>query len=306
MNLGMIYLTASLAFVPVSPSTRPESDPGNIEAESVLLRIIDRVDIPARAPGVLQKVLVVEGQSIEAGATLAQVDETDAALLQEKAKAELELATMEAKNEIPIRAAEAALRFAREELNRLEMANKAIAQSISRSKLAEAQEKVELRQLSLNEEKHKQTLAAVMRRLKESDLRLSTRSVDLHAIVAAQSGTITQIYKRHGEWVKPGENVVQIVRVDRLRAEGFVPAQQVAGDLVGASVTVTAQLPNRGALTFPGKIVFVHPEIDPVNGQMRVWAEVDNANQTLRPGMHAQMTIVPRHVTPPVTTHRPR
>ena len=40
-----------------------------------------------------------------------------------------------------------------------------------------------------------------------------------------------------------------------------------------------------------GKVTFVSPEVDPVNHQVRVWAEVDNTELVLRPGLAAEMTI---------------
>jgi multidrug efflux pump subunit AcrA (membrane-fusion protein) len=40
-----------------------------------------------------------------------------------------------------------------------------------------------------------------------------------------------------------------------------------------------------------GEIVFVSPEINPVSGQVRVWAEVDNLQGYLKPGMRATMTV---------------
>jgi multidrug efflux pump subunit AcrA (membrane-fusion protein) len=43
--------------------------------------------------------------------------------------------------------------------------------------------------------------------------------------------------------------------------------------------------------------VFVSPEVDPVNGQVRVLAEVDNPDGVLRPGLRATMTIGPRPAT---------
>jgi hypothetical protein len=37
--------------------------------------------------------------------------------------------------------------------------------------------------------------------------------------------------------------------------------------------------------------VFVSPEVNPVNGQVRVWAEVENRGLLLRPGLQAALTI---------------
>jgi multidrug efflux pump subunit AcrA (membrane-fusion protein) len=58
---------------------------------------------------------------------------------------------------------------------------------------------------------------------------------------------------------------------------------------------LTVDLPRRPAAEFPGKITFLDPEIDPVNGQFHVWIEVSNLGLSLRPGMRAKMFLdVPR------------
>jgi len=42
---------------------------------------------------------------------------------------------------------------------------------------------------------------------------------------------------------------------------------------------------------FSGKIAFISPEVDPITGQVRVWAEVDNRDGRLRPGQAAMMKV---------------
>ena len=37
--------------------------------------------------------------------------------------------------------------------------------------------------------------------------------------------------------------------------------------------------------------MFVSPEVNPVNGQVRVWADVDNKQLTLRPGLRGHLAI---------------
>jgi macrolide-specific efflux system membrane fusion protein len=93
--------------------------------------------------------------------------------------------------------------------------------------------------------------------------------------------------------VAPGDKVVRIARLKRIRAEGFVKADDVVRDLTGLPVTVTATIAGRGSATFAGKVELIHNDIDPVNGQMRIWAEVANPNRRLLPGMKVDMKILP-------------
>ena len=59
------------------------------------------------------------------------------------------------------------------------------------------------------------------------------------------------------------------------------------------------------SVEFPGKIVFVDPEIDPVNAQVHLRVEVVNQGLQLRPGMRARMQLeVPRKSASP-TVSRP-
>ena len=44
---------------------------------------------------------------------------------------------------------------------------------------------------------------------------------------------------------------------------------------------------------YPGKIVFVDVKSTPAEHMVRVWAEVDNLDNTLRPGLTPTMTILP-------------
>ncbi len=50
-------------------------------------------------------------------------------------------------------------------------------------------------------------------------------------------------------------------------------------------------LPRQGPITVEGTLIFVSPEIDSVNGQVEVKAEISNPALALRPGQPVQMTI---------------
>ena len=56
-----------------------------IEADSVLIRLIEEVDVPSRALGALVEVHVVEGTVVTKGQLLARIDDTEARLDQQRA-----------------------------------------------------------------------------------------------------------------------------------------------------------------------------------------------------------------------------
>ena len=82
-----------------------------------------------------------------------------------------------------------------------------------------------------------------------------------------------------------------MVRIDRLRADGFLDGRHLSIPLAGRTVELLIDLPGRGETVFSGELRFVSPEIDPIDGKMRIWAEVENNGLLLRPGLRGSLLI---------------
>jgi multidrug efflux pump subunit AcrA (membrane-fusion protein) len=102
--------------------------------------------------------------------------------------------------------------------------------------------------------------------------------------------------------VEPGTPVLRIVAADALRAEGFAPADALDVLQVGAKVQfVIAASDEAGAVAeaavtqYQGQLAFVSPEVDPVSRQVRIWAELDNANHELRAGQQGRLVLLRSH-----------
>jgi macrolide-specific efflux system membrane fusion protein len=264
-----------------------------IRVPSVLLKLIEQAEVPAREAGVLNKLEVREGDMVKEGAALAGVEDSDAQLDKRKAQLELVGATQLADNDVKIRFAKKSLEVADAELTRALDAEKRFPQSVSKTELAQLKLLVEKSTLEVEQAGHELDLARVTRDLKQNDVAIADHSIRQRQIMAPITGQVVEINRHRGEWVQPGQTILRILRLDRLRAEGLVPAAAVSGKLVGRPVKLTVKLSEKDKDTaeFDGVIVFVHPELDPVNGQVRVWAEVDNADLNLRPGLHGSMVI---------------
>ena len=136
--------------------------------------------------------------------------------------------------------------------------------------------------------------ASIAAQIKTVELQLSKLALEERQVAAPLDGLIVQVYRHEGEWVQPGEKVVRMVRIDRLRVEAFVDLHTNLATLEHAAAMLHIELPDESTQRFEGEIVFVNPEADPVNGQIRVWAEIDNRDQLLRPGQRGRLTIQPK------------
>ncbi|MGL4512907.1 MAG: efflux RND transporter periplasmic adaptor subunit [Lacipirellulaceae bacterium] len=262
----------------------------------VVLRLIDEADAPARVAGWIADVRVREGDRVERGATLALLDDADVRLEVVGAEVERSIAELVAGDDVPERYAAKAAEVAEAELRRSQDSVARFAGSVSRSQLDV--ERLGLDKARLEHEKAQQT-----RRQAELGLRLATAKLDVargeverRRIVAPLSGVVVEALVRPGEWLEPGQRAFRIVEPRRLKAEGFAAAT----DARGMAPEMTVELSSAGATDGAdddmrlavGTLVFVSPEIDPVTGQVRVWAEIDNADGALRPGDRATLRVM--------------
>jgi macrolide-specific efflux system membrane fusion protein len=284
MNRAIVFLPAALVLA-AAPLAAEE-----IEVSSVLIKLIEQVDVPAREAGVLEAVSVREGQMVEAGARVAQIDDAAAKFARRKAQFELLGARKLAESDVKVRFARKSAEVAQAELRRALESEKRLAESVTDSELDQLRLLVERATLEIEQAQLDQDLAQTAGELKENDVQLAEHSVVQRQVSAPLAGFVAEIHRQQGEWVQPGETILRILRLDRLRAEGLVDARDVRGDLNGRPVTLTVEQ-GQGPAEFAGKIVFVSPEIDPVSGQVRVWAEIENPDLQLRPGLHGSMVI---------------
>lgn len=274
----------------------PESPGDRIEIPSALVKLVEQVDVPAREAGVLAAVHVVEGRMVEEGEPLAQIVDTEARIAEATAKDELEIARKNAENDVNTRFAKKSVEVAKAELARSIESIEQYPKSISDSEMDRLRLLVERASLEVEQAQREFEIAGFTRQIRESQHEAAEEKVERHRITAPLGGVVVQINRRRGEWVEPGEMVMRILRLDRLRAEGFLHVRYLRHELQDWQVKLTVDLPGDPGAEFPGKVVFLSPEIDPVNSQISIWVEIDNQDLRLRPGMRAKMTIV---VPPP-------
>jgi macrolide-specific efflux system membrane fusion protein len=288
----MACLIAVFVFLMADASLLEAQDPGaRIEVPSMLLRLVEQVDVPARESGLLAAVHVVEGQMVEQGAPIAEIDDAEALINANRAKLECDIARANAENTVNVRFAKKSVEVAEAELRRSVESNQRYPKSISESEMDRLRLVVEKGRLEVEQAEHESRISAITRQVKDNEQQAAQQKLKQHKITAPLSGVVVQVLRHRGEWVKPGEVVVRILRLDRLRAEGCVKTEHWSEDLQGRPVRLVIDLPKSPSTEFPGKVVFVDPEIDPVNAQVRIWAEVENRQLRLRPGMKARMVM---------------
>ncbi len=262
-----------------------------IRIESALLTLIEHADLPASESGPLVQREIVEGATVDSDAVLGKIDDHEATLVLERAKTELRIAEAIVENDIKVRFARKSQEVALAELKRSQESIEKFPKSVSQTELDRLRLLADKATLEIEQAQVDHEQAKLSKLLKQSDVERAELLLQRRKIKAPFPGMVVSWKKQRGEWVEAGTPVVRIIRLNRLRAEAFVSSRIPVGDLLDRPVQLIVDLPGKPKSRFEGKLVFVDPEIDPVNNQMRIYAEIDNTKLQLRPGQSAMMVI---------------
>ena len=262
-----------------------------IKIQGALLKLIDQLDVPAWETGTVTRLDVQEGLQVKVGEVLAAVDDTEARFAEERAKVELSIATQAAGSDVSVRAGTRALVAAEAELRRAEEARLKLRDIVTESEMDRLRLAVDQARLAIEKAQHDLSVARLQRDLKKVEVDFASRAVARRQITAPFPGVVVQIHKRLGDWVEPGDKLLRLVRLDRLRIEAFLDSTQASAGLEGRPVTLNLDGTFKPGGAFVGKLIFVSPEIDPLNRSVRILAEFENPNDELKPGMRGTLTI---------------
>lgn len=234
------------------------------------------------------------------------------------------IADEQAKSDIAVRLAEKTRETAQFELDRARKSREAFSSSVSNAELNRLQvlfdlrtleiekaeedrsitklkpgaekaaveeqiEKVQRSRLVVSEKQQEQRVSGVNLEVAQNELALARLHLERRQLIAPFGATIVAVNRQPGEWVEPGTTVMRLIQTDRLRVEGFVSADQAMHLKEGVEATIL--FPDSLLKPIAGEIAFVSPEIDPVNQQVRISGEFDNADGSIRPGLLATMKI---------------
>lgn len=246
----------------------------------------------------------------------------------------VEIAEKKAASDIRVRAAEKASLVAKNEMDRATAARERFSDSVSQSEidgltLAHGRSLLEAQQAEL--ERQLDSLTAQIERQSALELKTSAKAAELevsksrfdqsilrlradairhqvdqaksvvmkHRIASPIDGVVAEVFRRPGEWVQPGDAIFRIVRLNRLRAEGFLSSDQAirlrsaaTDHSIRSMVTLDWGLPKGERKSIAGEVSFISPEVDAINNQVRFWVEFDNADAKIFPGMKVNVRIV--------------
>src|SRR5262245_7764796 len=250
--------------------------------------------VPAEEAGRLTKVAVRSGQQVKAGDLLANIDDTQARKQKTAADAEYSAASEKAGSTVDVDAATKAERVAYYAYKSMEDAVKMVQKVVSQNDLNQKQFEWEKMKLAIQQANHQKVVDGFTAEAKKAEAELAQNGIERREIRAPFDGVVQEIKPHLGEWVKPGDPVLRMIRLDRLSVQHRADSKLYnPADLADRPVTGQVTLPGGRKAEFQGKIVFVESEIGVADSSYWVRAEVENRKENgqwvLLPGMEANI-----------------
>jgi membrane fusion protein, multidrug efflux system len=95
-----------------------------------------------------------------------------------------------------------------------------------------------------------------------------------------------------GAYVSPGTRISTLDDVSRMKLDFSMPENQLGRLHLGQ--IVRASSPAFGARIFTGRVTLIDPRVDPATRSLRLTAEFDNSDQSLKPGMFLSVMLETR------------
>jgi membrane fusion protein (multidrug efflux system) len=220
----------------------------------------DRADVAAQVAGEITQILFEEGDAVEAGAVVVEIDQERRRLEVERARAR-------------VGEARAGVAEQKREVERVRvLAGKNVA---SETQLDQAETQFQTAWSRLS--------AA------QAELGVAERALRDATVNAAFAGRIAQRYVHRGEFVREGELLFELVSLDPIEVEFHLPEADAARVHEGQPIEVTvAPYPDE---VFDATVTVVSPTIDRRTRTLRVRALVPNPDSRLRPGFFARANL---------------
>ncbi|WP_372722016.1 efflux RND transporter periplasmic adaptor subunit [Novipirellula sp.] len=294
MALALISTTQSFA---QNPSATQQLETQQLEVSEAQVSLIHNTFIASPISGVVETVLVKEGNRVQPDALLIQLDDQRFRTELEAAVAAHRAAKLESDSDVDARYARRAKEFHIRQLEQSKQANSKFPGAISDSEVEKLQLVVDQAVLAIEQAEHKQQIAIAHTSEKQAAVKIAEQRVRDHAIRASVGGQVAEITVQPGESVESGEPLIRVISLDPIRVECFIDGRKYGSELVGRQVQfVCEELPRADpgsdhAAEFSGNVTFVSPEVHPVTGQVRLWATVSNPQTRLRSGMRGRLVI---------------
>lgn len=282
---GCLAALATLTLGGPTAAQPPRGDSGTLVVDDATVDWIERSNVAALREGVIERMELQIGMPVARDGLIGQ-------LHSEIAELSVKKALVAVKSIGPRERALAQKELAKAVVARNIRLNERIKGAVSIEDMQKAEAELKVAEAMKIEAEEKVELD-------KAELALAEQMLKEHTIRAPFEGVVIERMKHPGESVRANEAVVMLGNLNKLRAYAYVPVQFAFRVKEGQFVDLQPKLFQSGGgetpieqKRFRGKITFVDPQIQPIaETAVRIFAEFENKELELRPGLKGSLTI---------------
>ena len=251
---------------------------------------IETLRLATRDPGIIKEILVREGDVVVAGQTIAILDDEMFNAEVSAANNELEIARQETKNDVDLQYAKISSEVNEKVLTRSRGANQQFAKAVSKTEIERLRLEYERSRLSGLQAERQQAIHQLSENLKSNQVKIAEIRLRNRTIKSQIDGTVVEVLNTPGEFVNSGQPIARVLNLHRLRVICAGSAKKFDPNNISDEAIFKVKL-NGEVVSYPAKITFISPEIDPVRQTFGVWAEIQNTDNKLRSGNVGELEL---------------
>ncbi|MDO5554023.1 MAG: HlyD family efflux transporter periplasmic adaptor subunit [Planctomycetia bacterium] len=235
------------------------------------------------------------GDRVTKGQILGKQNDREHAANKLVTEQQLIVAEKEAGKQLEVEVAQAAVQVAESEYLRAKSANERIANAISQEELVQRAYEWKRADKSAEKAVYDLDIKADEVLVRKAQVVAADAQVMDRKLVSPIDGFIDDIMQNEGQWLREGDNILKIIRLDKVTICGKIDATLYSPEMVdGKEVTIFVQKPGSDLKSVKGVITYARQVVE--SGKFYVYAQADNeANDRgywlLNPGTIVTMVI---------------
>ncbi len=284
--------------LPAIAQAQLESSSGEPVIEKCAIKFVDEIELPAPEPGMLIFLGVKEGARVEKNDEIARIDDREVQVEKLISTQKFNAAVARFKDDIDERYARKAAEVAQAEYEeKLELSNGEIAGVVAASEVRKSKLDWERSKLAIDKAIKDKELAKYDALVAQAEMKAADMAIEKRLVRAPFDGEVRRVVTNESEWVSPGDPILELVRYDILKVDGYLDlAQFDPREVAGREVTITFEVGRGEQAQATGRVVLVEQQVKQSDrARYMVRAEIPNRQVDGRwlilPGLQATMQI---------------
>ena len=282
-----LFCSAVLAIFSVASVAWAQEELVTLETSQIVL--IHDTEVAVQDPGIVESIAIETGDDVSESQVLVKLNSEQFRAEAQVAGKEFEIAELEKGNRTSLEYATKSKEVAQKVVERLEKAILKMKDVVSKTELDQRKLELEQADATVRQAEHEMKVAKLTAELRGKQKELAEIKLKNRDIVSPLDGRVDEVLVEKGEYVAAGQVVARIINLKKMRIKASLPARYFGQVRKGQVVVFEGRI-GETAIRATAKVTYLGSRLDNTK-EFPVWADVENKNGNLIPGVTGSLTI---------------